>query len=358
MTSHKGSSNSRRTVLKTMGGLTMAGALAGCTSSFGSTESSSQEPEYEATMGIVATELSQIPSITAMREMLPATSDQRLTGSVRTFSGSRLAMQAMVSGSIDYYALSPGNVFQAQIAGNDLRVLATKVKGTDYVFAVQPEIDSLEQIVNQGKSVGIAGLGGASHMQVAGVFLKEGYDPQNDVNLQQLGGSSTRTAAVASGKIDATVIHIDQFKQIKDEGFEGKTLFELREYFPNFITHTVTVPASHLESDPERAHVESYMNQFVKANKRATEDFEWLYKKTEKFQAEPLPEEEAKESWELNANVLKAWPHQESDYQKEDYRNQIDVLVAAGVLKKSDAEKINLDKLLDMEHYRNSIENL
>ncbi|WP_336361674.1 ABC transporter substrate-binding protein [Haladaptatus sp. ZSTT2] len=378
MASHKAPSGSRRNVLKTIGGLSVAGALAGCTgggggdgsgdtteSGGGSTTSEGgsgggmeSELSFDATMAIVAMEMSQIPSVTAMREMLPAASDDRFTGSVRTFSGSTLAIQAMVSGSVDYYALSPGNVVQAQLAGNDLRVIATKVKGSDYVFAVQPDINSIDQIVEEGRSVGIAGLGGASHMQVAGIFLEEGYDPDTEVNIQQLGGSSTRTAAVASGKIDATIIHLDQFAQIQNEGFEGKSLFEVREYFPNFINHTITVPGAYLEDETKRAHIEAYMTEFVKANKRATEDFGWLYEKTQKYQSETLPEEDAKETWELNANVLNAWPYKESDFTKEDYEKQLTVLVGAGVLSKEDREKVDIDALVDTEIYANAIANL
>lgn len=369
----------RRNVMKAMGGLMAGGALAGCTGQSdgsggdggdgadgGQTTPMATEapPEYHAVFAIVEAELNQMPSIAALRELLPAASDDRLTGEVRTFESATLPLQALIQGAVDYYALSPGNVFQAQLAGNDPRILCTRLKGTDYLFVVNTnnaDVDTVNELFQGDYEIGIAGLGGLSHMQVAGVIEREGFDPQSpemEEKVVSVGGSGTRTSAVAAGQIDATIVHIDQYDRIRNEGAPVRRIGALTDYFPNFVAQTFTVRGEDVEKYDEGAHFEEYINQAVKAHKRASEDFEWVLGMTEKYSAHPLDEEDARESWEFNAEVLETWPYREGDYQKSDYQDSIDILKAGGVLTDEQADQIDLDRLLDFELFENALDNL
>ncbi|MFB6131675.1 MAG: ABC transporter substrate-binding protein [Salinigranum sp.] len=385
--------SNRRNVLKSIGGLAVGGALAGCTggnngsnsggdggssssggsssggSSSGgssggnSTPTSTPKPSYNAKMGIVSTEMNQVPSLAALRQMLPKDTDNRMQGSFRTFDSSSLPMQALVGGSIDYYALSFGNVVQAALAGTELVVIGTKNKGTDYAWVINtkkcPDVKSVKDLVDKGHTIGIAGLGGLSHTQVAGVLGKEGLPTDPDkANIVSVGGSSARTSAVASGKVDSTVIHIDQYRQLKEQGAPVDTLFQLKKYFPNFVGQTFTVRKSFLENAKTKAHAQAYIQVAVEADKLATENFDWLFKKVQEIQAKPLSKDSAKTAWKLNADTLKTWPYTKDAYTKESYKNYVDAQKAANILTDKQASQIDYDKLLNFDLWNSAVDNM
>lgn len=376
MRSNANDNQTRRRVLKTAGAVAVGTALAGCSSgntdggsdggdsnggssggnsNGGDTATATPEPvSFDATMGIIETELNQIPSLNALLNMLPEATDDRLSGSYRTFRSSSLPMQAMVGGEVDYYALSMGNVFQGHLAGNDLVTLGPKVTGTDYQMVIRSDIEasSLEELVNGDYTIGVAGLGGLSHMQVAGVLKQEGLTTDVEkAGIQSIGGSGTRTAAINSGKIDATSIHIDQVQRLKSENAKIEVLFDFREYFPNFVSQAITVTQDFLDSPEGQAHVQNYMDVYLEANDLATNNFDWLHKRAQQVMASPLEKEDARKSWKFNADTINAWQYTKEGFNDEDFKKYADALVAAGVLSQEQYDKIDFDELLVHDYW-------
>ncbi|QLG60327.1 ABC transporter substrate-binding protein [Halorarum salinum] len=364
----------RRRVLKTIGGLTATAAIAGCsgdggdggnggdtgTDTGGTSTPASESVTYDATMGIVATELNQIPSLTAFRNLLSQATDEQLTGSYRTFRNSQLPMQAMVGGEIDYYALSFGNTVSASLSGSDMRVLGPKTTGTDYQMVVRTDINAsnLQELVNGDYTIGVAGLGGLSHVQMAGVLAQEGLTTDvEEAGIQNIGGSSTRTSAVASGEIDATPIHIDQVGRIQSEDAPVEVLFDFREYFPSFINQAITVTQDFLDSEEGQAHVENYMQVMLEANEAATNNFDWLYENAQQLMAEPLDEEEARTSWEFNAETIETWKYEADGFNDESFQNYVEAMEAANVIDSNQVEEIEMDEILVHDYWDAAAEN-
>lgn len=381
----------RRRFIKGIGGVAIGTALAGCSGGDGGdgggsdggggdgsdggggdggdgggsdgSDGGSATPEplsYEARMGIVATELNQVPSLHALRNMLPEVTDDRMTGSYRTFRSSSLPMQAMVAGEIDYYALSFGNVIQAHLAGNDVVTLGPKLTGTDYQMVVRDDIDasSLEELVNGDYTIGVAGLGGLSHAQVAGVLALEGLTTDvEEAGIQSVGGSSARTSAVAAGNIDATAIHIDQVQRIQSEGAPVSVLFDFTEYYPSFVNQTYTVTQEFLDSPEGQAHVENYLQVAVEAHEAATKNFEFVYENAEQILAHPLDEQDAREAWEFNAETISTWKYTSEGYQDSDFEKYAQALNAADVLTDEQMDQIDFGAILNHDYWDEAASN-
>lgn len=355
--------------MKGAGGLVAGSALAGCIggddgSGGDGGDGTPQIPEVDAVLASSGGGggMNSVPMIAAMLDMMPQITNGRQTGSNSNFPSSSTGLQALIAGEIDYYGLSPGNVFRAQLAGAAPVVLAVRNGGSDYLFVANTnecDVENPKELFEADCTIGHAGLGGLSHIQIAGVMAREGFDPQGEEmtsKLVEIGGSGARTSAVAAGRVGATIIHIDQFDTIKGEGAPVRNLGELSEYFPSFVAQTNTVRSRWLEDSDTELHAENFVKAHVTANKLATENFEWIYEKTQKFNAAPIDEESARASWELNANVIETWPYTEEGHSKENYQNVIDVLTAGGVLSDEDANAIDLDALINRDYYLEAVD--
>lgn len=321
----------------------------------GSQETTTSKPSLSANIGQVGFDLGSIPHTAAVREWLTEETDGRMTGTIKNFSSGTLQLQSLISGDIKFYTSAPGNPYNAQIAGNDLRIIGTKITGTDYHIVVRGNVDGFEDFRNSDLSFGISSPGALSHIQPVGIFNKEGLST-DEVNYVKIGGSSSRTQALASGNIDGSAIHIGQLQQLKNQDIDVKSLGMVMDYFPNFVQETVVTTARFLKDPVHEAFTQAYIDQLYRANKRATNDFDWLFQKTQKFQAESLSKEDMRGGWELNANELGAWPYTEDDgFVKKGYQGVLDMMHEGGLLDKSE---VDLDHMWEPKYADNAIAKL
>jgi len=126
---------------------------------------------------------------------------------------STTTIAAVVAGSVAVGNISGGATANAAVGGAGVVVVGCFINTLPYELVVHESIRSAQQL--KGKSIGISRVGSSSDV-AARVFLKElKLEPDKDVAILQVGGSTERAAAFRTGRIVAFpappgVIHLTQ----------------------------------------------------------------------------------------------------------------------------------------------------
>src|SRR5215813_3381919 len=114
----------------------------------------------------------------------------------------RLAIESLVAGEIDFGQMTGSLMSSARLQGTDPVMLA----GVDDVLTdrlvARPNIKSLEEL--RGKRIGIFRFGSASHLRVLNILPRYGFTDR-DVTFLQIGDTPARLIALFAGSIDATL---------------------------------------------------------------------------------------------------------------------------------------------------------
>jgi ABC-type nitrate/sulfonate/bicarbonate transport system substrate-binding protein len=107
----------------------------------------------------------------------------------------------LVAGQIKFGNGTGGVIASAAVSGANLVALSCFINTLPYELIVQESIKTKERL--KGKTIGISRIGSSSDV-AARVLLKGlGLEPDKDVPIIQVGGSSERAAAFRTGKIAA-----------------------------------------------------------------------------------------------------------------------------------------------------------
>ena len=114
---------------------------------------------------------------------------------------STTTIAAVVSGSVAVGNISGGATANAAVGGADVVAVGCFINTLPYELIVHESIRSAQQL--KGKSVGISRVGSSSDV-AARVLLKElKLEPDKDVAILQVGGSTERAVAFRTGRIVA-----------------------------------------------------------------------------------------------------------------------------------------------------------
>lgn len=120
-----------------------------------------------------------------------------------TIRSADIIIKAHLTGELDYSTALPSLV-AAAVRGLPIKVFGVMISKTTYVMVSHPGIESMKDL--RGKIIGVSSFGGASDYVVRVALTKAGLDPKKDVTIIQVGGSSTRLAALRAGTVQATVL--------------------------------------------------------------------------------------------------------------------------------------------------------
>ena len=123
------------------------------------------------------------------------------------------SVASLVAGDIHIGNASGGGVASAVVAGADVVLVACYLNSLPYELVVQESIKSAEDL--KGKSIGISRLGSASDVAARALIRGLGMEPDKQVLIMQVGGSSERAAAFRTGRIAGFpsppgIIHLTQ----------------------------------------------------------------------------------------------------------------------------------------------------
>jgi ABC-type nitrate/sulfonate/bicarbonate transport system substrate-binding protein len=129
-----------------------------------------------------------------------------------------IIINALVTGEIDY-ATPIGSVLRGATNGLPVKAVGILLGRPDYFLTVKPGIDSLKDL--KGKRIAIGNYGSSSDVALRAVLEEEGVDPINGVQRLQMGGASSRFAALVAGAVDATITTIPYNLLAEKKGFKN-----------------------------------------------------------------------------------------------------------------------------------------
>src|ERR1043166_8862011 len=115
---------------------------------------------------------------------------------VITIQGGPLAVQTLLSGSVQFHAGGTSSIIDATMRGADTATVA--------VFIASLAIKSAAQL--KGKKFAVSRLGSVSDLSLRIALRNMGINPEKEAVILGIGDQTSRFSALRSGSVDATVI--------------------------------------------------------------------------------------------------------------------------------------------------------
>lgn len=166
-------------------------------------------------------------------------------------------IKALITGDADFGTGSTTAV-TAFVAGAPLRVIMSMNAYVDQALYAQPKYKTLAQL--KGQSIGSLNPGGLVDTLLRRIIVKEGFSPERDFILLNMGGTPERYASLKSGALAASMLSAPHSLRAEKEGFIK--IAATRDYVDvpgtAFVTH-----ADKIKKQP------NMIKRFLRANLRA-----------------------------------------------------------------------------------------
>jgi NitT/TauT family transport system substrate-binding protein len=206
-----------------------------------------------------------------------------------TVRQSDVIIAATVSGELNFMDIIPTAIL-ASMRGLPIRTIAVVLNRAPYVLIGQPNVRSPEEL--KGKRIGVSSVGGMSAYLVREIIARSGLNPDRDVTLLAIGGTSARVAALLGGTIDAALVVAPDNYALERKGYRRLLLASDYVNYPlsgvaasaDFLARNKAVAVSFLKGLLEGA-------KFTRENKSDAVSFIKKYLK--------VPDDEAEKSYEF-----------------------------------------------------------
>ena len=169
------------------------------------------------------------------------------------------SIQALVAGETQIAQLSGGVILSSGLAGSDVACISGLENRSAFSLIAQKEIKTAEQL--KGKRLAISRFGSASDLAARLILQKLGLNAEKDVTLLQIGGTSTRLAAMSKAAVESTVITPEFYILAKKAGMT--TLADPLSAKIDFPQNTIATARTFLKSQPET--VSLYLKSIIEA---------------------------------------------------------------------------------------------
>jgi len=129
---------------------------------------------------------------------------------------SALVQRALIAGNIAFGEMTGSLMSAPRLQGADLVMVAGFLNKLLYRLIARPEISSATDL--KGKRVGVSRFGAGADRATRLLLSKLGLNAEKDLTLIQVGGASTRMAALIANSIDATIVEPPDHKTAQDAG--------------------------------------------------------------------------------------------------------------------------------------------
>jgi len=156
--------------------------------------------------------------------------------------------QAVVGGSIDIGQNGYTSAAAAALQGADLVFIGGISNKLPFQLVVKNEIKTAADL--KGKRIAISRFGSSTDTAVTFAVTYLGLK-RSDVNILQLGGETTRTAAMMSGQLDASMEQYPRTAELMDEGYH--VLADCTEIAGDYPNTSYVTTKTFLKKNPEAA---------------------------------------------------------------------------------------------------------
>lgn len=160
-------------------------------------------------------------------------------------------LEAIVADRIDVAARSSDEVIIGNSRGVDIRAFGAPISTMHYSVVAGPGITEIADL--EGQSIGTSGPGGFNSMLFRYMLRQEGLEPETDVQMVPIGGSSERAAAVMAGQVQAVIVYIDNWIAMREQGADVELIGHVADLVPGLSSRAIFAPAEYLEANQELA---------------------------------------------------------------------------------------------------------
>ena len=223
--------------------------LAGTVLATGASVSHAQDFDLSGQSLTIGTAQAQVLNVGTLRmiEMLEGWGADVTRVELPSISG----LEAIVADRIEVAARSSDEVLLGQSRGVDVVAIGAPISTMHYAVISSPGVDSLADL--DGKAIATSGPGGFNGMLFRYMLKREGLEPEQDVQIVPVGGSSERAAAVMAGQVQATVTYIDNWLAMEEQGANVQLLGYVADLVPGLSSRAVFAEREYLEANEELA---------------------------------------------------------------------------------------------------------
>ncbi|MDB5410509.1 MAG: nitrate/sulfonate/bicarbonate transporter substrate-binding protein [Rhodospirillales bacterium] len=188
---------------------------------------------------------------------------------VTSFAGDAKMQQALAADSLDF-ALGSGPALGFMAKGVPAKGVAA-FASSPYSIALVVKYDSPFKTIAdlKGKKLAVTTVGSLTDWLVKRMAIAEGWKP-TDLTSVPLGGMEPFLAALKTNQVDG-LMFATEVGYAMEEQKNGRILFDLAKYAPDFITHVIYARQALIDKQPEL--VQRFVNgwfqtiAYIKANK-------------------------------------------------------------------------------------------
>ncbi|SRX79701.1 ABC transporter substrate-binding protein [Mycolicibacterium parafortuitum] len=260
------------------------------------------------------------------------------------------AVQTLLDDNAQVLATSTSAILDTREHGHDVKMFCPYVSMDDFVLAGANGVNSAGQLFEPSTRVGIDSPGGAGAIVLNALLsgVGEHRDVHEIPNPQIIESSRGRTAAWASGQLDATVIHDTQYDSAHATVDRPVLIATLYDNAPGFIKVAQAARADWLVQNRELAA--RYCATTLRAMKTLKSDFTLFRAAVDEYIAEPPSEKSLRELFDL----IQRYPFWTEDggLSEDSVRFMIDIANESGVL----TQPMNAADVVDRETLRRAVE--
>jgi ABC-type nitrate/sulfonate/bicarbonate transport system substrate-binding protein len=139
-----------------------------------------------------------------------------LEGELLYINSGSMNIAALVGGSVQVAGGGPVSI-EARLRGVKLLILGNPLPALASNLIVHPDIKNVADLA--GKSAGISRFGSSTDQGFRYLFRKNGLNVERDLKMLQMGGDSSRVAALKAGTIQYTFLGAAATDQARTLGF-------------------------------------------------------------------------------------------------------------------------------------------
>jgi NitT/TauT family transport system substrate-binding protein len=183
---------------------------------------------------------------------------------VLAFRGDADVIQSLAAGTVDINVSSLTGLVSAIQSGQKFKGVWAGYNMPLFEWYAQPKFKSIAE--TKGGRYGVSKYGGLSDSLTRYVLRSAGLDPENDVKILQLGGSTEFLAAMGAGQLDAAILSFPQTYMAAERGFV-KLMSQKEQIAPDWPTHVVYTKEEFITKNPNT------IKAFLRATSKA---IEWI----------------------------------------------------------------------------------
>ena len=249
----------------------------------------------------------------------------------RIFDSHATATQTVLAGQADIVGGSFISHLLIRERGLDFKIFCPFVNMDDFVMAGRNGVTEVEQLFDPETRVAIDSPGGASGVILNAMLQAAGTGKTiaDLPNVRILESSALRSSVFVADGVDATVIHLTQFKQAAEQVSDAVIITTLYKDVPVFIKEAFAAPATWIEENQDLAA--AFCASVLKASRELSQDFDLFVSAVNEFVGEPPNQAMLRETFDL-ISTYEFWP-KNGDLEPESITLMAEMAVLSGLLK-------------------------